>query len=232
MRIFKPNDKIVLLVRENNNLLPVLNRFGIRLGFKDKTVAEICDEKSVDINFFLAIVNTYHNEDYFPRQELLSFSPLLIIDYLKETHQYYINYVLPKLENQLEKLILGCEGNCEELNTIEAFYKRYKNELLNHINEEEENVFPYVEAIYNRKNIDKFDYNISEFEKEHTNVEEQLNDLKNLLLKYLKPVYNDNDCNEFLATLFNFEKDITDHARIEDAILVVKVEKMEEEIGR
>lgn len=232
MRIFKPEDKIVLLIRENYNLLPVLNRFGIRLGFKDKTVAEICEEKNVDINFFLAIVNTYHNEEYFPRQELLSFSPLLIIDYLKETHQYYIQYILPKLEDQLGKLISGCEEKCDELNTIEAFYKRYKNELLNHINEEEENVFPYVEALINQRNIDKFDYNINEFEKEHTNVEEQLNDLKNLLLKYLKPVYKDNDCNEFLATLFNFEKDITDHARIEDAILVVQVEKMEEGIGR
>ncbi|MFW6309511.1 MAG: hemerythrin domain-containing protein [Prolixibacteraceae bacterium] len=232
MNIFSPQDKMVSLVRHNYNLLPVLNRFGIRLGFKDKTVAEICTEKNVDINFFLAIVNTYHNEDYFPQQELLSFSPLLIIRYLKETHQYYLNYVLPKLEKQLDTLISGCNEQCEELNTIDAFYKRYKKELLNHLDEEEEKVFPYVEALFIQSGFEKYNYKIKEFEKEHTNVEEQLNDLKNLLLKYLNPVYQDNDCNEFLTTLFNFEKDITDHARIEDAILMVQVEKMEKETGR
>ena len=232
MNIFTPKDKMVSLVRQNYNLLPVLNRFGIRLGFKDNTVAEICTKKNVDINFFLAIVNTYHNEDYFPRQELLSFSPLLIIQYLKETHQYYINYVLPKLEKQLDTLITGCEEQCRELNMIDAFYKRYKIELLNHLHEEEEKVFPYVEALVKQSGVEEYNYNIKNFEKEHTNVEEQLNDLKNLLLKYLQPVYQDNDCNEFLITLFNFENDITDHARIEDAILVVQAEKLENEADR
>jgi len=232
MEIFTAKDKMVNLVRKNYKLLPVLNRFGISLGFKDKTVAEICEEKNVEINFFLAIINTYHNEDYFPRQELLSFSPLLIIRYLKETHQYYINYVLPKLEKQLDTLISGCSEQCEELSMIDAFYKRYKKELLNHLEEEEEKVFPYAKALVNQTDVEKFNYKIKEFEKEHTNVEEQLNDLKNLLLKYLTPVYKDNDCNEFLTTLFKFEKDITDHARIEDAILVVQVEKMEKELGR
>ena len=230
MKIFTPNDKMVWLVRSNYHLLPVLNRFGIRPGMKDKTVAEICNEKQVDINFFLAIVNTFHNEDYFPKQELLSFSPLLIISYLEETHCYYRNYILPKLEKQLNALISGCNEQCDELNMIDAFYKRYKKELLNHLEEEETKVFPYVKALVNQKGIEGFNYHIKDFEKEHTNVEEQLNDLKNLLLKYLTPVYQDNDCNEFLFTLFNFEKDITDHARIEDAILIVQTENLEKQI--
>ena len=219
------------LIRSDYHLLPVLNRFGIRLGFKDKTVNAICTEKGINPGFFLAIVNTFHNKNYFPEEELLSFSPLLIVDYLKKTHFYYISYILPKMEIQLQNLVSGCSENCEELSMIEAFYKRYKTELLKHINEEEEQVFPYVEKLVRHESAPKKGYSITDYEKEHTNVEVQLNDLKNLVIKYLVPVYNDDDCNEFLYTLFNFEKDITDHARIEDAILVAQVDRIENQLN-
>ncbi|MCG6189244.1 hemerythrin domain-containing protein [Maribellus maritimus] len=211
---------MVTLIRTNYHLLPVINRFGIRLGFKDKTIEEVCELHKISSDFFLAIVNTFHNEDYFPEEELLSFSPHLIVQYLKRTHQYYINYILPKMESLLEQLNSDCSPNCKELKIIDAFYKRYKNELLNHINDEETRVFPYVvELINNPRSMDP-NFTITEFEKEHSNVEIQLEDLKNLIIKYIEPVYDENICNEFLITLFRFEADIKDHARIEDAILV------------
>ena len=74
-------------------------------------------------------------------------------------------------------------------------------------------------------------YSIRQFEKEHTNVDEKLNDLKNLLLKYLKPDYDQNHCNEFLFALFQLEQDLKDHARIEDKILVPNVLEMEKQIN-
>jgi len=73
-------------------------------------------------------------------------------------------------------------------------------------------------------------YSIQSFEKEHTNVDENLFDLKNIIIKFLTPNYNDKDCNEFLINLFQFEIDLTDHARIEDKILVPKVMRIEKEL--
>ncbi|HKJ79086.1 MAG TPA: hemerythrin domain-containing protein [Prolixibacteraceae bacterium] len=231
MKIFTENEKMVHLVQKNHNLLPVLNRFGIRLGFKDKTIGEICKDTSINTSFFLAIVNTYNSPEYFPQDELQSFSPLLIIQYLKKTHQYYQTYVLPKMEKQLDLIIAGSGENYKDLQLIDAFYKKYKEELLNHIQDEETHVFPYVENLVHHPGKWKGAFKIMDFEKQHTNVEMQINDLKNLIIKYLNPVYNDNDCNEFLTTVFNFEKDITDHARIEDAILVPQVMKLEKELA-
>lgn len=231
MKIFVVQDKMVNLIRSNHSLLPVVNRFGIRLGFRDKTIGDVCNSLDINADFFLAIVNTYTNPDYFPKEALQSFSPLLIIQYLKKTHQYYKSYVLPKMEKQLDHLISGSDENQEKLKVIDAFYRKYKNELLNHIQDEENNIFPYVESLVNNPSKLKGSFKIMDFEQQHTNVEVQINDLKNLILKYLDPIYDDNDCNEFLTTVFNFEKDITDHARIEDAILIPQVIRIEKEIA-
>lgn len=113
---------------------------------------------------------------------------------------------------------------------VDAFYKKYEQELILHINDEEERVFPYV--INLAENGEKPEnYSIQSFEKEHTNVDEKLNDLKNLVIKYIKPEYDENICNEFLITLFRFEKDIKDHARIEDKILLPITLDMEEKFA-
>lgn len=231
MEIFVKNDKMATLVRSNYQLLPVINRFGIRLGFRDKSVEEICLEKDINPEFFLAIINTFNNKDYFPEANLSSFSPLLIVNYLQKTHLYYIDYFLPKIEYLLEKLISSCIDKCPELEMIRSFYKKYKNELMLHINDEDENVFPYVINLVKSHQKSNKEYAIQTFEKDHQNVEVKLNDLKNLVVKYIKPTYNDNDCNEFLITLFRFEQDINDHARIEDNILVPQVKKIEADLG-
>ncbi|MDA3890507.1 MAG: hemerythrin domain-containing protein [Salinivirgaceae bacterium] len=233
---FKGSDKLAKLIHANQFLLPVINRFGIRLGFKERTVSQICDEFGIDENFFLTIVNTYNNEDYFPESDLLSFSPRLIIDYLRKTHSYYFNYLFPEVERRLERVLAGCEGSCDDLQLIKKFYNKYKEELSKHIEEEEDKVFPYILAIIdaweNKVPVpEKFKgYSMQSFEQEHTNVDQKIYDLKNIVIKYLNASYDDNDCNAFLYSIFQFEKDLLDHARIEDKILEVKVIELEKQL--
>lgn len=218
------------LVHNNYHLLPVMNRFGITLGFKDKTVEVVCEEKQIDVHFFLSIVNTFHNIDFFPEEELKSYSPLLLINYLKKTHEYYKNYVLPKLERLLHQMIESSTANKKELFLIEQFYKSYRDELLKHFRDEEEKTFPYSVELYKSRNL-KSGYTIHTYEKEHSNVEEKVTDLKNLIIRHVQPVYDNNLCNEFLITLLRFERDIQNHSRIEDKILVPLVEAIEKELN-
>ena len=220
------------LVHRNINLLPVLNRFGISLGFQDKSVEDVCKDQHIDMNFFLAIINAFHQHEYFPEDELQSFSSTLIVDYLRKSHQDFINVSLPNIETLLINLVESSRS--DDLKIIQTFYNKYKEELLEHINDEEENAFPYVLELQRAydKNIKPLpkkiaNYSIQSFEKEHTNVDEKLFDLKNIIIKFLEPKYNQIDCNEFLFKLFQFESDLTDHARIEDKILVPKVMKIE-----
>jgi regulator of cell morphogenesis and NO signaling len=230
MEIFTGHNRITDLVEANHHLLPVLNRFGIFLGNKDKSLLKICGSLNINIDFLLVIINTFHNKDYFPETELKAFSPLLIIDYLKKTHSYYTDFVIPKLDSLLRKLIESNKTDIHQLDIIEQFYQKYKEELLIHIQEEEELVFPYISRLVNHESTNSR-YTIHTFEKEHSNVDIKLNDLKNLIIKYIEPVYDNNICNEFLITLYRFEKDIIDHARIEDKILVPLVVDFENKIS-
>lgn len=227
MQQFTKTDKMVFLIQANHHLLPVIHRFGIRLGFGNKTVDEVCKMYFVNPGFFLTIVNTFSNKNYFPEKELLSFSPLLIVDYLQKTHRYYISYSLVQIENLMHEFLLSTRRQNNELAMIEEFYLRYKNKLLLHIQEEEEEVFPFVkQLVKNPGTLKNNDFNPN-FEEEHQHVDFELDDLKNIILKYIPPNYNDLVCNKLLTEIYHFEKDIRDHARIEDAILIPQIKQLQ-----
>jgi regulator of cell morphogenesis and NO signaling len=235
MELFHKETKLTDLVNSNYLLLPVINRFGIRLGFGDKTVGELCLEKGIELDFFLAIINTFNNYNYFPEDELRSFSASLIVDYLKKSHHDFLKFRLPKIERVLSRLIGNSDS--EDLKIIQTFYNKYKTDLVTHIKDEEENTFPYLLQLQKIHDsgakqlpASLLTYTIHSFEKEHTNVDEKLFDLKNIIIKYLPPQYDDVDCNEFLFELFEFERDLTDHARIEDNILVPMAMAMEKSL--
>ncbi|MFV0592873.1 MAG: hemerythrin domain-containing protein [Draconibacterium sp.] len=226
MQEFSKNDKMVHLVQANHNLLPVIHRFGIRLGFGNKTVEELCQAYEVNSDFFLAIVNTFHNKNFFPKDRLLSFSPLLLVDYLKKTHQYYVDYSLPRLEKLIHRLLMSTPEQNSEMQMIEKFYLAYKKKLLKHFQEEEQDVFPMVEKLVldpGKVTETTFDAN---FEKEHEHVDFELDDLKNLILKYLVPEYDELVCNKLMEEICHFERDIRDHSRMEDAILIPQVTRL------
>ena len=54
---YKPTDKMAGLIDDNIMLLMVMSRFGMSLGFGDKTVQEVCSTQHVDCNTFLAVAN-------------------------------------------------------------------------------------------------------------------------------------------------------------------------------
>ena len=64
--IFTPRMKMGDLIAENYDLILMLPRFGIPLGFGDKSVKEVCREAKVDEEFFTTICNIYTFDDYRP----------------------------------------------------------------------------------------------------------------------------------------------------------------------
>lgn len=71
-------------------------------------------------------------------------------------------------------------------------------------------------------------YSISQFEKNHSNIEEKLNDLKNIIIKYLPDTGSPELLNTLLFDLFELEDDFRKHTLIEDKILVPLVEQFEQ----
>ena len=68
MPLVYPNMQMSEAVEEHPSLIPVINRFGIRLGLGDKSVKTVCEEYRLDTDFLLTVINTFLNEEYFPEK--------------------------------------------------------------------------------------------------------------------------------------------------------------------
>jgi regulator of cell morphogenesis and NO signaling len=232
--MFTLSQKLSDVIHHDHRLLPILNRFGIRLGFGDQSVAEVCKSNGINSEFLIEIVNTYHDPDYFPRDKFLDFPLPLIVEYLKKTHQYYYNFYIPEIEKQLNELIASAPEE-NNLSLLTRFYLKFKQELHEHLQYEDKFTFPYVIELHNlhskslrltnRESLPA--KSIVEFEETHSDVDSKLLDLKNIIIKYLNASYDDNKCNTLITTIFNFEDDLRDHSRIEDKIMVPKVLQIE-----
>ena len=66
--------KLADVIHHDHNLVPVINRFGIRLGFGEKTIEELADEYEINADFFLVILNAYHDPQYFPEETFTELS--------------------------------------------------------------------------------------------------------------------------------------------------------------
>lgn len=239
---FTLQTKLADIIHANYLLLPVFNRFGIQLGFGDITVEEMCKTKSLNAEFFLVIINSFHDHNFFPQDRLQRFNLKLIIEYIKKSHSYYLDIKIPQIEHLIHVLSTKSEaGLKDQVNLIKKFFAEYKEEIVAHIQEEENNIFPYVLTIGNafaegkvnesHKQLIKGN-SIAIFAEEHSNIEDKLYDLKNIIIKYLPPVKDSSVSNALLTELFRLETDLNDHARIEDKVLIPKVLQIEQEILR
>ncbi len=230
------------VIHLNYSLLQVITRFDIRLGFGNKTVEEVCLDNGVNADFFLEIVNSFHDPGYFPDKQLQNFKIEFIVNYLKKTHENYLKVNIPEIGSLINMLINSCinEEQKDNIKLINKFFNDYKKELISHIEREENIVLPYVieveKAYLQKKSPGKLiqrisDYSIDDFANEHNNVEDKLYDLKNIIIKFLPPVYDIEICNNILVYLFRLEKDLNNHARIEDKVLIPKVQEMERKIS-
>ena len=85
------------LVCDRYPVLLIMSRFGIALGFGDKTIGEVCLDSGVDTATFLAVVNM-HSDDKAPDPETISVAAL--VGYLRNSHVYFLDFRLPGIRLQ------------------------------------------------------------------------------------------------------------------------------------
>lgn len=224
--LFSGKVKLADVILADYRLLNVLPRFGISLGFGEKSVEEVCRRHEVPLNLFLLICNVHTFDDYLPaEEELKSFRVEDLIAFLRKSHNYYIGERIPDLQAKLIQMIGCCEGKYAR--SFERFFRDYRQEVVNHFDYEESVVFPYIDGLLHSGNTGA--YHIEQFEENHTNIQEKLNDLKNIIIKYLPGNCPSLQQNEILFDLFLLEDDLNKHTLLEDKILVPLVLQLEKQ---
>lgn len=219
---WRPTDKMRDLVRDDSALILVTGRFGISLGFGEKTVREVCRMHNVDERTFLEVVNYVSGRDY----DFESVSLPSLIRYLKQSHEYFLDFNLPGIRRKLIEAI-DCSGTDGIAMLIIRFYDEYVRAVRKHMEYENEVVFAYVEQL--SQGHLKRNYTISEFASRHAPIGDKLKELKDVIIRCY-PEKNNYPLNAALLEIISCEQDLTQHCMIEDRLFVPAVKLIEQQL--
>lgn len=219
------------IIISNPYLMLMLEHFKINMEVHEKTVEQICIEYKINLELFLTIANLFNEFKPSPISEYSSNDIQTIINYLKNSHQFYLKEKYPQIQDYIKQIYQI--NNHPEILMIEKFFDTYFIEVTEHIDYENSVVFPYIVNLDSRlsqKNYEDTEnsYSVTEYREYHNDIEEKLTDLKNLLIKYLPQKGDQQLRRKLLFCLFELEYDLNIHSQIEDSILIPLVEKMEQ----
>lgn len=217
---YDADDRMCDLVCDRYPVLLVMSRFGIALGFGDKTIGEVCRDSGVDTGTFLTVVNT-HIDGEAPDPGAVSVGAL--VGYLRNSHDYFLDFRLPGIRR---KLIEAIDCSCNDVAfAILRFFDEYVAEVHKHMDYEERKVFPYVEALLAGERPEG--YSIDIFRRHHDQVEAKLAELKRIIIRYY-PSGSTNELNGVLFDIFTCERDLASHNDIEDRLFIPAIKRLEE----
>lgn len=215
------------IICDNDSLLQVMSRFGLPLGFGDRSIEEVCKINQVDCHTFLSVanfINRGHSRTH-ANIEHLSVQSLMV--YLKNAHHYFLDFQLPNIRRKLLEAI-DCSIDNEITFLILKFFDVYVHEVYKHMNYEDMNVFTYVEHLLVGKK-DEY-YCIDMFVRHHDHIDEKLTELKNSIIKYYPANKNPYLMNAVLFDIYNCERDLASHNKIENCLFVPAVLQLEQEV--
>lgn len=231
MSVYTKDSRLSEPIMRDPSIIPVINRFGISLGVGDLAIKNICMEKGIDADFFLAVVNTYMYQDYFPEGTALRTHLVRLIKFLDKTDRYYRDVQLPNIERHFNFLLReSMESESDghsNLKLLNGFFCEVKEELQASISNDLEHWFPLLlnnpeKAREEIAVLTAHGNNVQENIRlpfSNHNLEDKIRDLIAFFVIHLKGNYDKNLCVAVIMAVFNLEKDIKQNNRIRERIL-------------
>ena len=222
MALINKNQKLSDVILEDPSIITVLNRLNIFLGVGDKTVEQACNEGKLNSEFFLIILNTFTNEEYFPEKLLKNFDVKLIIGYLNNTNNYYKQFIIPNIESHFNLLLKRSEDDNTNLELLRKFFLEVKSELLNRIASDTNTLFKETLLLDKNKGnrLSDDDIQITNGETTDDAIEDKIDDLVNMFIIHLTGKYDTNLCVAVLFAIISLKKDLCQNNRTRNRILM------------
>ena len=209
------NTVMAKVLSEYNELIPVLNRFGIKLGVGENTIESLCTSYNLNPALVLAVLNVYIDENFYP-DDISDIGTEEIVDYFHNTVENYNYDLMPNIEKHLNAFI-AISGSDKGSNSISG--KKPKNGSQN----EELNMLNLLFLKFKERMSDKLN-NLMNYEDDFP--DELLHDLKNILIKHLSSDFNQNLCYAVIFSVHSFQKDLAAHNRLRNRVLSPKLNQL------
>ena len=163
--------------------------------------------------------------DSFYPEQFEEFTLEQIFEYLKCSHDYYLNVWIPKLENTMLQMHNKLRADYWSINLLTLSLGAYKKELAHHIEQEEKILFAFVERLIKGQECEGLrDLVLNHFI--HTHDDNVIIEIDNLKKEVLK-IDAELDGNLIVEVLFNqmeiFQRDLKVHGLIEDHVFIHKM---------
>lgn len=230
---FKITDKASTVIADDYRLLQVMSRFGIPLGFGDKTINEVCLQSEVDPFTFISVINFIKYQGEYVDIDIKKLDLRSLLNYLRRSHQYFLDYQFPNMRRNMLHAI-DCSVKNEVPFLVLKFYDEYVEEVSRHMVSEEEDNFKYVDSLINGGEVlDKFKSEAgSQLSHHHQDIEDKLMDLKRLFILYYPQTTIDHDINAVVFEIYRTQEDLLLHCKVEDNLFLPALKFHEQAIKK
>jgi len=209
--------KMADMIASNYDLILMLPRFGIPLGFGEKSVKEVCRERGVDENFFLTVCNIYSFDDYRPDdEEVAAIDHRLVVEHLQASHRYYIEERLPHMQHHLDHVAESAGDQSSAV--LKKYFADYCREVREHVRREERNLISMLDNLSDGEPLSKAV--TDHYVKSHDNIKDKLSDLTQIIYKYIPGERLNEEMMELVFDIMQLSRDLEKHAMIEELLLM------------
>lgn len=200
----------------------------------DSSKTEKANLLNVDDDFHNELINAFYQPNKFKAHKFNKFPLPTILNYLRKTHQLYINCKLGEIQLELGKLTFKEDYKQYWLPMLSQLFEKFSHQLTSHIQDEENNLFPYIDSLIISEKSNVIEFNIQQkielvnYLLEHDDFAEQsLKFIIDLLEEKSTHFYDRLALGVLISRLKVLETDLLIHAKIEDEVLIPKAMQLE-----
>lgn len=205
----------------------VLNRYMTHEVHDELTFDALDCESIKDIQFVLDLINFCVDPSERSVNKFEKYSIGVLLDYLRKTHEMYVTRMLPRMEMTVQSVQQAFPEH-PVVSILNHFYQHFQNELMEHIELEENRLFPYAEALYDGKF--RGGYSVKEFTRQHNhNIEDQVEHVMHLIANEFPAISASFAYRSFKHLLDEFRADLDVHHLIEEQVFLMKIKNLEDD---
>jgi len=231
------NKTVGEIVRLDFRAADVFSSYGIDFCCGGKvSVADACAGSGCDTSEVISELEALQYQKGSAAHDFDGWKIDFLSDYIIHTHHQYVSKAIPQILPLAQKVADVHGANHSEVVVINELFQDLSDELLAHMQKEEQILFPYIKKLVASESAGSCDdpacfgtiaSPISVMEDEHENAGVILKQLSNLSDGYTAP---EDACNTFrvlYGKLKEFEDDLHRHIHLENNILFPKAIELE-----
>lgn len=195
----------------------------------DRTLGEAARDKNISLAGLIYEIESFGTENN-DGIDIKYMDEAGIIQYIQRKYHEDLRDELPVLERYVDKAVKAHQKAHEEYEGVPELYRKLKVSLLDHVDYEDDNVFPMVREFLEHPNENRRESlkpHATSIEKEHAEALQTFTEIRALTNDFTPPADENGELRFILERLEKLERDTMNHLHLENNILLARVKSVE-----